>query len=138
MTKKRDPFLIISIAVLLCVFRIMVKDSQYLNEIMALINLIALFYSIWTMFNDAENILKEKIKKNTMGDEVFRNNLKKFKTFRIIIEVVVFIGLGVLYMIGIRRFNNTDGNDILTIIALCFALETGNFSNQIARFYLKR
>lgn len=135
MNRERDSYLVISIAVLLCVFRAIVRNSENLDEIMGLINLFALFYSIWCMFNDAEVLLNQKIEKSSLGNEVFKTSKKNLKRDRQIVEAVVFVVCGIVY---IRFVKSATGNDILTIIALCFALEANNFSNKISRFYFKK
>lgn len=135
MNKEHDPFLIFSIAILLCVFRVIVRDSKYLNEIMALINIVALNYSLWCMFNEADKIFRTRMKESPLGKEMFKNKIKLFKRDRYITEIIIFIICAFLYL---RYMKSATGNDILTIIALCFALEANSFSVKIANYYYKK
>ena len=98
MNKEHDSFLIISIAILLCVFRVKMKDSS-------------------------------------LGKELFKNKIKLFKRDRCIIEIIIFIVCAFLYL---QYMKSATGNDILTIIALCFALEANNFSVKIANYFYKK
>lgn len=135
MKKNRDSWLIVSVAFLLCIFRVIVKESIYLNDIMAVFNLFAIAFSVWCMFNDAEDKLKEKNDKNPLGKEVLKYNKKFLKRFRIFTEFILFFVCSPIYLLCIK---DSTGNDILTIIALCFALETNVFSDKLSSYcYLK-
>lgn len=134
MKDNKDSIFIISVAVLLCVFRYVVRNSAYLNEIMALFNLVALNYSVWCMFNEAEIELREKNNKSGIGKEILRRNIKKMKIIRCVTEIILFLVCGIIYFIYMK---SATGNDILTIIALCFALEANHFSKKIALYCFK-
>lgn len=135
MKNSRDSGLLISIAILLCVLRFLIRESIYLNEIMAVINIVALNYSIWCMFNDSEIIFKEKREKSSIGKEVFRSKYKSLKYTRWVTQGIIFIACSLFYLVVMK---GPTGNDILTIIALCFTLEANNFSNKIASFFYKK
>lgn len=102
---------------------------------MALINIVALNYSLWCMFNEADKIFRTRMKESPLGKEMFKNKIKLFKRDRYITEIIIFIICAFLYL---RYMKSATGNDILTIIALCFALEANSFSVKIANYYYKK
>lgn len=135
MKKTKDSLLVLSVAIVLCVLRYIIRDSKYILDIMAVFNLFALNYSVWCMFNDAEEKLMAKNAKSSIGKEQLKKNIKFFNRLRTGVEMALFVVCSLFYLCIAK---SGTANDMLTIIALCFALETTNFSSKLANFCYKR
>ena len=84
---------------------------------------------------DAEDKLREKSSKSSIGKEQLKKNVKFFKGLRMAIEIILFLICSLVYLCIAK---SGTANDMLTIIALCFALETSNFSTKLSEFCYKK
>lgn len=135
-TNKSPNFLILLGILLLATFiRIVLRSNQYIDNIIAGINIISLWFVVYLILEKSKRKFIKRLKQNKIIG--MQTKIKKRTHFNFvinIIKVIIFI-MGLLYMF---IFANTITNDIISFISLFLSIEEKSIYNFIQDIFYKK
>lgn len=135
--KSNNTFLTIVICILLTILRIYAERDATQNSIVLIINIVALAYVLWVIFNTVYVFLKENKDKNQFWKERYRRYVKFIVIF--ISIIVVTLAIYVYAILNVSTIKKVAGciNDILAIITLGISIEDSKIVDKIKNHYEK-
>ncbi len=129
--KDSVPFVVV-ISGMACIFRVACEkeanNSEFIVLVMAFINCFALLFVLYLLIHNAYHIFEDK----TKGYKIDQKKKDvEIKRIRIIVNVVIFIFLGVLGM-GYMKVYSSVANDILSIVALGLSIISDDVSEYLS------
>lgn len=135
-TNKSPNFLILLGILLLATFiRIVLRSNQYIDNIIAGINIISLWFVVYLILEKSKRKFIKRLKQNKIIG--IQTKIKKRTHFNFvinIIKVIIFI-MGLLYMF---IFANAITNDIISFISLFLSIEEKSIYNFIQDIFYKK
>ncbi len=125
--------LILFLVVIVASFvRVIFDANEYINNIIATINVVSILYVYYAIVDLAEEHFKLKIKKVEYIGVVIQN--KKIGLFKRCINIIwlVLIVVGALYIMFLA---NAIINDIISLFALFLSIETNLLSDEISDYF---
>jgi hypothetical protein len=133
--KSNNTFLTIVICILLTILRIYAERDAIQNSIVFIINIVALAYVLWVIFNNVYTFLKENKDKNQFWKERYRRYIKFIVIFLCIIVILLAIYIFVIFNVAVIKAVAGCINDILAIITLGISIEDGKIVEKIKSHY---
>ena len=116
-------------------FRIFLDSNNYIDNIVAFINVISAFYVICLIIEDASNYLIELLSINKiLGKETQEKKKKYFKKYANITRIFIVI-FGFIYTFF---FSKPFINDIIGFVALFLSIQTKYISESIGKMFYKK
>ena len=117
---NKSFLLLLGVLIFAAFIRITLNENIHIDNIIASINIISLWFVIYLILEDAENKFLNKLQENTkIGEQIKRKKQKYFKTIMRWTKFIIFI-FGILYMI---IFANCIVNDIIGFVSLFLSIE---------------
>ncbi|MCI8315785.1 MAG: hypothetical protein HFH74_12255 [Lachnospiraceae bacterium] len=135
--KSNNTFLTIVICILLTILRIYAERDATQNSIVFIINIVALAYVLWVIFNNVYIFLKGNKDKNQFWKERYRRYIRFIVIF--IIVIVIILAIYIFVILNVTTIKSVAGciNDILAIITLGISIEDSKIVEKIKNYYEK-
>ena len=132
---NKSFLLLLGVLIFAAFIRITLNENIHIDNIIASINIISLWFVIYLILEDAENKFLNKLQENTkIGEQIKRKKQKYFKTIMRWTKFIIFI-FGILYMI---IFANCIVNDIIGFVSLFLSIEEEYIYNFIQDIFYKK
>lgn len=134
-SSSKSFILLLGVLVFAAFIRVILNEDVHIDNIIAFINIISLWFVIYLILENAENKFLNKLQENIkIGEQIKRKKKKYFKTVMRWTKFIIFI-FGILYMI---IFANCIVNDIIGFASLFLSIEEEYIYNFIQDIFYKK
>ena len=132
MKNKSNFFIILGLFIIASIARVAFDTNQYILHIIATINIISLWYVLYLIFAESDDLFKSFLRNNNIIGENIK--VKKRVLFKRVVKIseILILALGILYIIFVE---SSIVNDILGLLALFFSIETEYLCNFLANYF---
>lgn len=117
-------------------FRVFLNESEYLDKVVAFINIASILYVLYLILEQAGEYLSLLLDKNkTIFGEKVANKKKMYYKKKANFLNLIFLFIGILYPLF---FANAIINDIIGFIALFLSIETEYIANGVGNMFYKK
>lgn len=127
-TVNKNFLILLSIFIVVSFLRYLLDDNEYIDKIIASINVVSISYVFYLVLDKSNNKMKKLLRKDSLiGEETKKKKEYYFKVRFNLISLVIFV-IGLTYtLIGA----NAIVNDIIGFFALFFSLQTKYISDVL-------